>query len=157
MKLALYITLMLPLLSPQQQGPPLKQLRSLYRYAVTDKDSSAKLLQLTTTVDSSAAPILSCYKGVAQVLQARFTGSPFSKFKKFNAGKLIMENAIVRDTLNVEMRLLRYNIQANAPAFLGYNGSLQKDGAFLRANRYKLDDTDLKLMVNKALAAPKSK
>jgi len=156
MKLALYITLMLPLLSLQQPKPTLKQLRSLYRYSATDKDSSAKFLLLTTTVDSAATPILCCYKGVAQVIQARFTGSPFSKLKKFNTGKLMIENAIARDTLNVEMRLLRYNIQANAPAFLGYNGSLQKDEAFLKANCYKLDDAELKLMVNKAVAAPKS-
>ncbi|CAF1687547.1 unnamed protein product [Didymodactylos carnosus] len=66
-----------------------------------------------------------------------------------------MENAIARDTLDVEMRVLRYAIQSNAPGFLGYNSNLQNDKAFLIANYNRVDDAALKLMITNALAAAK--
>jgi hypothetical protein len=62
----------------------------------------------------------------------------------FKKGKRILENAIKADEKNIELRFLRFNAQTHTPSFLGYNGDIKKDKAFLESSFSKITDVKLK-------------
>lgn len=101
----------------------------------------------------TAAPVLICYKGANEMIQAKYTLNPISKLEKFNKGKELIKKAFSRDTLNLEMRFIRYSIQSNLPAFLGYHDDLGKDKQFLLDNTINTKDLELKEMIFNYLSA----
>ena len=64
--------------------PDLKELRQLYLTAVTAKDSTSKLSALLLKVDKQSSPLLICYKGVAQMMEAKYAFGPIGKYQRFN-------------------------------------------------------------------------
>lgn len=132
----------------------LSKIRGLYHRAAEVKQDAAKLNQLMLQMDSeTAAPVLICYKGANEMIQAKYTLNPISKLEKFNKGKELIKKAFSRDTLNLEMRFIRYSIQSNLPAFLGYHDDLGKDKQFLLDNTINTKDPELKEMIFNYLSA----
>lgn len=106
-------------------------IRKLYHSAANVKQDALHLNQLMLAVDTTAPPVLVCYKGANEMIQAKYTLNPIVKLAKFNKGKALLIKAIGRDTLNLEMRFIRYSIQSNLPGFLNYNDELDADKRFL--------------------------
>ena len=130
------------------KDPELKELRQLYLTAVTAKDSTLKLSALLLNVNKQSSPLLICYKGVAQMMEAKYAFGPIGKYQRFNTGKDLIERAITLDSTNVEIRYLRFTIQKSIPSFLGYNGNIITDKNFLVNNYGTIDDGQLKEMVS---------
>jgi hypothetical protein len=131
----------------------LHQIRSLYHRAAEVKTDALQLNNLLLQADSNAAPVIICYKGANEMIQAKYALNPVSKLEKFNKGKELIKKAIGRDTLNLEMRFIRYSIQSNLPAFLGYHDELGKDKQFLLDNTRDNQDAELKEMIVNYLSA----
>jgi hypothetical protein len=64
-----------------------------------------------------------------------------------------IKKAIARDPLNLEMRFIRYSIQSNLPAFLGYRDELDTDKQFLLDKTRYSKDLELKEMILNYLSA----
>lgn len=128
------------------------EIRNLYQRAPKVKKDALQLNQLMLRVDSLDAPVLICYKGANEMIQAKYTLNPFAKFEKFNRGKELIKKAFSRDSLNLEMRFIRYSIQINLPSFLGYNDELDMDKRFLLDNTRENKDTKLKEIIFNYLA-----
>lgn len=132
----------------------LHQIRVLYKNGPEVKQEALQLNQFMLQVDSGkAAPVLVCYKGANEMIQAKYTVNPISKLEKFNKGKELIKKAFSRDTVNLEMHFIRYSIQSNSPAFLGYHDDLGKDKQFLLDNTRDNKDPELKEMIFNYLSA----
>ena len=148
MKAALTISIVIKSAIHLYKGPELRELRLLYITAASEKDSTLKLTALLLLVDKQSAPLLICYKGVAQMMEAKYAFGPIGKYQKFNAGKKLIEHAMTLDSTNLEMRYLRFTIQKSVPSFLGYNMNETTDKNFLISNYNTTADKQLKGMVS---------
>ena len=153
MKVLLWLYL-LPFSAHAVQIFDLHEIRMLYKHAPEAKHDALQLNQLMLQADSAtAAPVLICYKGANEMIQAKYTLNPVNKLEKFKQGKDLIKTAFSQDTLNLEMRFIRYSIQSNLPAFLGYHDDLGKDKQFLLYNTRDNKDPELKEMILKYLSA----
>jgi len=125
-------------------NPEIPVLRSLYYKAAVDKDSWKQMAELLSPIDAKSPPILVCYKGVSEIMEAKYVISPWSKLNSFNSGKELIESAVNRDGENLEIRFLRFSVQTNLPSFLNYRDNIASDKAFLINNVNKSDDNELK-------------
>ncbi|WP_367867218.1 hypothetical protein [Pedobacter sp. WC2423] len=136
-------------------SPEIKQLRVLYYQSATDKAAASKLQDLLSNVDDQSSELLICYKGVAEMMQAKYTISPISKYRRFKKGKEFIESAVALDPENLEIRFLRFTIQSNLPSFLGYNDQITADKKILIKNLDQIHDQPLKQLVINYLFASK--
>ena len=139
--------LLIPLGAFMVQTPDLHQIRILYHTAAEVKKDAQQLNKLMLQVDSSALPIVVCYKGANEMIQAKYAINPITKLDKFNRGKNLIQKAFTRDTLNLEMHFIRYAIQSNLPAFLNYHDELDKDKHYLLDNTKASKDPELQDMI----------
>lgn len=133
--------------------PELMEIRSLYEESAKSKAAAEQLQKLLSEVNDQSAPLLVCYKGVAEMIQAKYAFSPVSKWSSFKKGKKLIEASVVRDTAGIEMRYLRFTVQTNLPGFLGYKANIEEDKRFLLKKLDSINDRTLKLNVVKYLSA----
>jgi DNA mismatch repair ATPase MutL len=60
---------------------------------------------------------------------------------------VLIEKAFGRDSLNLEIRFIRFAIQRNLPSFLRYHDELERDKQFLLINTRYSNDPELKEMI----------
>lgn len=128
----------------------LNQIRKNYDRFVSDKELCRKTVSELEKTKTSSATFVG-YLGALQTIQANHVVSPISKLKTFNKGKKNIELAIKKEPDNIELRLIRLSVQKNAPAFLGYQSSIQEDLAFIRKNKSQVKSDVLKNNIEKIL------
>jgi hypothetical protein len=128
--------------------------RQLFLAAGKQEQKANDLLQLAQN-KSQSENIFEGYRGVAFMMLAKHSGNPFQKLKLFNKGKAIFENAISKDSMNIEMRYLRLAVQSNTPGFLGYTYAVETDKKYLSQNIVRISDTELKNLVSDLLTKTK--
>ena len=146
MKILVWL-LALPISALGLQTFDLQRIRGLYQHAAEIKQDAVQLDKLMLQVDSSAAPVIICYKGANEMIQAKYSLNPFVKLNKFNKGKELIRKAFSQDTLNLEMHFIRYAIQINLPAFLNYHDELNEDKRYLLNNTKESKDPELQEMI----------
>ncbi len=129
------------------QNKELSDVRQLYRQAGSSKNDARRLQQLLSKVDSNSSPLLYCYKGASEMIQAKYALNPMNKLARFSSGKSWISRAESRDTSDIEMRFIRFSVQSNLPAFLGYRQDINRDKIFLKEHLKDVDDMELKKMI----------
>ena len=124
-------------------------LRTMYNEAVFKSDKAEALISYTEKNISN--PLHMGYSGAANMLLAKHAVNPFVKYRHFNKGKNLLQEAIIKDSLNCELRYLRFCIQNSVPAFLGYNRHIYIDKVFLINAVNDIADKELKAAVLSAL------
>lgn len=71
------------------------------------------------------------YFALATMMLAKIHGNPFTKLSYFNKGKHLLETIIESNPDNVELRFLRYAVQAKVPAILLYFNDQEEDKKIL--------------------------
>jgi len=135
----------------KKEYPALSELRRLFNIATVQRDSCNKFSALLSQIDSNSQPLYICYKGVSNMIQAKYAVNPVVKYSLFNKGKVLIETAIKTDTNNIEMRYLRLSVQNNLPLLLGYSKNIEPDKSFLRDNIKNENDTELKELITNYL------
>ncbi|GAB3921206.1 hypothetical protein [Mucilaginibacter myungsuensis] len=143
------LMILLSLLQVSEPDP--QRVRVLYEAAAFRRDSSLRLTQLLSPVTVDGTPLMRCYKGAANMLEAKYAKDPFTKLAYFGKGKDWIEQAIAADTSQAEMRYIRLAIQENLPAILNYKAAIAKDRAFLKAQLKELKDPALQSAITKYL------
>jgi hypothetical protein len=128
----IFIFLVAGLFSSAQQVS-LETLRKEYHNLNTDSSACAKLYSKISAANPSDN-LITGYKGAITAAMANFAKAKSEKIKLFNSGKKLLEQAITTDSLNAELRFLRFTIQANAPKALGYHGKLENDKNYIIAH-----------------------
>ena len=124
------------------------EVRNAYEKAVYSEQVANELLDKLNSTNNNT---LLGYKGTVTMMMAKHVFSPYKKLNYFKAGKEILEQALQKEPLNVELRYLRFSIQSNSPKFLEYDSNLQSDKLFLLKEVKTLTDADLKQRITKFL------
>ena len=72
-------------------------------------------------------PLTTAYMGALDALKAKHSWNPYSKIKYLNTSEKLMQQAVNADPHNIEILFIRFSIQHNVPAFLGYGKNLVGD------------------------------
>lgn len=123
----------------------LKKMRSFFNEINSSENAVEQLKNLSLNTNEVSNSLKMAYYAAAEMTSAQYKISPVSKINAFNSGKKILDKVVMIDSLNAEIRYIRYTIQTNAPAFLGYNKSIKSDKQFLikKLNEIKQKDTEL--------------
>lgn len=124
----------------------IESLRKEYGNVRLDSSSCAALYSKIKNNTTSELAFTS-YKGAIMASMASYTKNKQEKINLFNQGKKMLEDAISKDTANVESRFLRLTIQTNCPKVLGYHKHIEQDKAFVLDNYNTIKDKTLKQMI----------
>ncbi len=128
------------------QNSQIEKARYLYNKAANEEKAALELLDLTEKKNEEE-PVLLGYKAAGHMMMAKHVGNPFKKMSHFNKGKKILNNALEADKQNLELRFLRFAVQAEAPAFLGYRENLEEDKLLLINGVGNINDPVLQKMI----------
>ncbi len=81
-----------------------------------------------------ALPEKQAYEGTLLMKKAGMVAKPVEKLRWFKAGRIKLEEAIIKDSLNSEYRFLRLLIQEHAPKIVKYRSSLADDSKNIESN-----------------------
>lgn len=127
------------------QSLDLESIRANYKKAVSDKKLCHTMIKGLSTGTESSVQL--SYLGAYQMIWAKHISNPLSKLKTFNTGKKKIEDAVMAEPNNLEIRILRLSIQKNSPAFLGYHKNIEEDKKFIQANNKNITSTHLRNML----------
>ncbi len=128
---AVFLFIFLVFGNPLIKKPMMKEVHELFQNAALEEKSCRKLIVLLEPYGSTNNPLLLGYKASAVMMMASHVLNPISKFKYFNKGKFMLEEAIATEPENLELRFLRFLAQTNIPFFLGYNDHIETDKKFI--------------------------
>ena len=131
------------------------KVRNLYYKASADKDEAEKFYDHLKTSPSISSNLLDGYKGMSYMIKANYSWNPYNKLSFFLKGKDLLDNAIVIEPTNIELRFLRYCVQTNAPSFLAYSSKTKEDKASILYGYSMLKDGDLKSRIKNYMNNPK--
>ena len=124
----------------------ISEVRALYKEAAQEERAAQELLKITAQ-SKAKDPLMLGYHGVAQMMMAKHVGNPFKKLSYFNKGKDLFSEAISADPQNLELRFLRFTVQAETPGFLNYKQNLGEDKRILLSGTSGLKDPGLRQMI----------
>lgn len=138
MKLLFNILIALLAIIPcYSQDEILKAVRSCYSQA-NNIEKVQELIRLSSS--SPDHPIILAYNNTAQLMLLDYWYNPIKKYTLFKTHTKKLDSIIKQNPTNIELRLLRYTVQKNAPSFLQYNTHLDEDIELIRANIHKESD-----------------
>ncbi len=124
--------------------PDLASIRQKYISASTSEQAAEQLHTMLEKVDDNSKDFtMVAYKAAAITLKAKYASGLLTKKNLFTKGATLLENTVAKDADNYEVRLIRLNIQENAPRITGYNKKIGEDKAFL-IKHYNKQQADLK-------------
>ncbi|MGY0034764.1 hypothetical protein [Pedobacter sp. NJ-S-72] len=144
MKSIVFLILLLFTTKSYSAEPEIQKVKTLFETSAHNKVDANRLLKLLSVVSYTSPPLLICYKGAAEMMQAKHGINPIHKFARFKKGKKFIEEAVKKEPHNLEIRFLRFMIQTNLPAFLKYNDNINEDKKYLLANLETTKDQKLK-------------
>ena len=108
----------------------LTQVRESYFSRV---DHGCKALEVSKKFDKHPPTdvVLTAYHGASLAAAAACVGNPMDKLKYFRRGKQLIEEAVMKQPNELEIRFLRFATQTKAPSFLGYTANIDVDRQFI--------------------------
>lgn len=126
--LAVISVVLLPFLA----GAQVQRMRDLYYATGNDAGITAFYTEVKKT--TSADPVMIAYKGVAIAMYAEVASKVKEKFAYFEEGKTLIDQAAAAAPRNAEIAFLRFSVQSEVPAFLGYRDQIQNDANIVVAS-----------------------
>ncbi len=133
------------------QNNLLEEVRSKIGQSFQDESVCDEMYEKFRKADVEGNNLLLGYKGAIEMAKSKHANI-FVKMSYFNTGKDILERAISKDTMSIELRYLRFQIQYNTPSFLGYKGQLKSDRDFISNNLSKVENETLRNSISAFLA-----
>ncbi len=110
------------------------EIRKSYQHCNESKENAEQFFELTKKGLQNNEAIYKGYHGAALALKAAHSWNPFNKMSYFNKGKKMIDNAIVSEPDNIELRMIRLSIQSNTPKIVGYYKNIEEDRDFMLKN-----------------------
>lgn len=121
------LVLLMVLLAGYPAEEQLQQVRYDFHNITNGKELDRFIDFLESVSSEQAIP----YKASAIMQKAKYAVMPGSKLKYFNAGKKLLESYIKEHPENIEARYVRFIVQSQSPAFLGYRSEMDTDRQFV--------------------------
>ena len=141
-----YLLLLLIIISCEitfSQSVTIESVRKAYYKLNTDSISCKKAFDKIQESRPTNNLIIG-YKGAIYAAMANHVKSKQEKIKLFSEGKKLLEQSIKTDSINTELRFLRFTIQTNCPKTLGYSKQIEADKNFIISNFSSLKASDYK-------------
>ncbi|WP_428224397.1 hypothetical protein [Flavobacterium sp.] len=129
------------------------ELREKYHQASKSKGNAEKFYEYVQKMNSESAVIIA-YKGAGTLLVSRFATNKEKRKEQFQSGVKMVEQAVAKETNNVEIRLVRLSIQENTPKFLKYKANIEEDKKVIMQN-FNRQNAGLKDYIQKYVAQSK--
>ncbi|MFD1294433.1 hypothetical protein ACFQ5N_11355 [Lutibacter holmesii] len=110
-------------LSVFQTSPSIDEVRKKFPDISSEEQADDFIIQLNADDSVEAKG----YIAAMNFMKSRFVKNPFTKFKYFKIGKKELDEVILNNPKNVEMRYIRYLMQKQIPEFLGYHENISED------------------------------
>ena len=120
-------------------NPLVKKIRAEFYEIVKDSKRTPEVLAEIRSIENPNA-IIKAYEAASEAMMARVVWNPFSKIKHVRRSQELFEEALGMDSLNVEVRFIRFAVEYNIPKWLGYSKHMQDDKDYIMIN---LDQFDL--------------
>lgn len=78
-------------------------------------------------LEKEKSPEAKGYYAAMLFMKAKYVKFPLSKYNNFKKGKLALDQVILENKSNVELRYLRFVFQKEVPAFLNYDSNIEED------------------------------
>lgn len=127
----------------------LQELRKNLAVASENKSICQNMIKSISENDNN--PIHIAYLGAYQTIWANHVINPANKLSTFRKGKNNIEKAISMNQTSLEIRLVRYAIQKNAPKFLGYHHEREADRKYIEKHRSDVKSVELKELIKSVL------
>lgn len=134
------------------QSVNLEEARKLYMKSGNNKEACKKLYDLLAKIDEKNQNLLLGYKGAVMAEMAKHSKDASQKLKFFKEGRKKLDQAILNDIENIELRFLRLSIQLHTPDVLHYNGDIANDEKFIQENLDKIKNQELKKSIAEFMA-----
>jgi hypothetical protein len=108
-------------------------LARLYFERVGTQESAVSNLKILTE-GKQAKPIYKAYLGAAYCAEAKYRWNPYSKLERVKTGMGLLNQAVISESSNIEIRFLRFCIEENLPSTLPYKQHIEIDKLFILAN-----------------------
>lgn len=122
---------------PKEEVIP--QIRTLFYEASRSAELALKFHKKMQELNTHS-PIITAYKGMAEMMLAHHALNPWEKLTYFRKGKGLLEESIRLSPQNPELRYLRFTVQTTVPSILGYKSEIDADKAIILANLKSLKD-----------------
>ncbi len=122
----------------------ISDVRNNYKEAVTSQSKVNTFNESLKNVTKNDDKRLVAYKGAAIALAARYLKGAKLKSETFKRGVELVEFAMDKKPLDMEVRFVRLSIQQNSPKFLGYNKDIEADKNFILTNFNTIRSKDFK-------------
>lgn len=125
----------------------IEDIRKKYQLAVYDSKVANVLSERLNKIDKPDALTLA-YKGSTLALKAKHAWNPYAKLEYMNSFDEIINEAVRRNSEDIEIRFLRYSVQLNTPKYLGLSKNLSEDKSKIVSLilQKKFKDKDKKLI-----------
>ena len=134
------------------QNAKVEEARKLYPKSGTNKEVCKKLYDMLAQIDEKNQNLLLGYKGAVMAEMAKHEKDAPKKLKFFKEGKRKLDESILNDLENIELRFLRLSIQLHTPSALRYNGNISSDKEFIVQNIEKVKNENLKKSISEFMA-----
>jgi hypothetical protein len=109
----------------------LDEYRTMMGTAYKNESAAKEFYTNTRNITSNSSALLLGFKGISELMMCNHVVNPFTKLSFFKKGKNLLEQALVKEPNNPELRFMRFCTQVNTPSVLAYNTDLKQDKTFL--------------------------
>ena len=126
----------------QAQFSDVEQIRNLIFFSDFDLEKS---IQVLTDIKASnlTGPLAKAYEGATEALVAKYSWYPWDKISHLKEGVKAIENAVLADENNIEIRFLRFYVENSIPSYLGYSKNIDSDKEVIMSNIANLNSLAL--------------
>ena len=118
----------------QSQSFNMQEIRDAYILASYNMKGCDYLQELINKCESKHDPHILGYKIANDLFRSKHYKNPVKKYSVFKKSSNKLDSLIQRNPELVEIRLLRYLVQYNAPSILGYNNNIDIDYQLIMKN-----------------------
>ena len=105
----------------------INHLRKEFNLALEDGKKANYLFDQLSKLKPANNTLQFAYLGATEALLAKHSFNPFSKMSLVNSSIAKLNKAVELNPKNIEIRYMRFSVEANMPVFLGYNKHINED------------------------------
>lgn len=127
------------------------ELRKYFINSYESKSDAKHFLELANSIESDSDLNKKGYQGIAYLMNSKYGYNPIKKLKTFKKGKTLLDEAIIEDELNLELRFYRMSVQMNVPKILNYQKNIKEDKTIILDHLQTIEDEELLKMIRSYL------
>jgi len=109
-----------------QSQSTIQQVREDLFYSDFDLEKCFEFDKSITALKDTS-PLTQAYKAASEALIAKYSWNPVTKFNYLHRAQKLLDDAVSKDALNVEIRFLRLYIENSIPAYMGMSKNKKED------------------------------